>query len=277
MKSIDFKEIELQGHRGARGLWPENSIYGFLKTLELGVNVIELDIVVSGDYKILVSHDPFFNPHYCLDPNGKIISSKNAFNIFQMPYEEIKKFDCGSKIHPHFPIQEKLFAAKPLLADVIKTVDKKCLALGIDPIRLNIEIKSEAKWYGNHQPKTTDEYAQLIVKTLEETPFHRYYLQSFDEKILESVYSLAPKIELAYLVQNQELSNFNIDALSFPIIIISPEYQLLSRELVKEFQKQGLKVIPWNVNEKKDMLRLIDWGIDGIITDYPNRWKELIN
>ena len=100
------KDIELHGHRGARGLWPENSIYGFLKAIELGVDVLELDVVVAGNKEILVSHDPFFNPLICLDPNGNEIGAEDDYNIYRMTYSEIKKFDCGSKFHPGYPTQE---------------------------------------------------------------------------------------------------------------------------------------------------------------------------
>jgi len=271
-----FNNIELQGHRGGRGLWPENSIYGFFKAIELGVDVIEMDVVVTGDNKILVSHDPFFNPLFCLDPEGKEIQNEGDYNIYTMSYSEIKKFDCGSKFHPGYPLQEKTPVYKPLLRDVITEVDKKCAALNIPPIKFNIEIKSEERWYGNHQPANAEDYVQLLLEALGKLSIDRFNLQSFDTNILRSISQKAPEIRLSYLIEEEQLTASTVDTLDFPIYAISPNYTLLKEELVKQYQDKGLKVIPWTINEKDDMIKLANWGVDGIITDYPDKWFEII-
>ncbi len=270
-----FKNIELQGHRGARGLWPENSIYGFNKAIELGVDVIEMDVVVTGDKEILVSHDPFFHPLFCLDSEAKEIQNENDHNIYTMSFSEIQQFDCGLKFHHDFPYQEKKAVYKPLLKDVIIEADKKCNELGIVKVRFNIEIKSEERWYGNHQPDNVDEYVLLLLNVLKHLPPDRFNLQSFDINILRSLAKKAPKIHLAYLIEGIPLTSTNIDTLGFPLHAISPDYRLLTKEIVKGFKNKGVKVIPWTINEKEDMLRLANWGVDGIITDYPNRFMEV--
>lgn len=262
--------VEIQGHRGARGLWPENSIYGFLKTMDLGVAILEMDVVLSGDGKVVVSHDPFFNPDICLSPGGDGINSKDDFSLYSMDYDEIAKFDCGTLPYSRFPDQEKIPTQKPLLTDVLNS----CIAK--DPkIKFNIEIKSKADWMGIYQPESIDEYVDAVMLVLEALPTKQYNLQSFDSRVLHYLAKHYPEVRLAYLIENEKLTNKSASKLEIDLYAISPYYTLLSEELVKEYQRQGLKVIPWTVNEVTDMKRLIRWGVDGIISDYPNRFFSI--
>ncbi len=267
----DLTKIEIQGHRGARGLWPENSLYGFLKAMDLGVDVLEMDVVLSADSEVVISHDPYFSKEICLTPNAEEIKNEDDFNLFQMPYKEILKFDCGSKMHSRFPEQEKKRVSKPLLAEVINKTTEK------DPsIKFNIEIKSNKEWLGIFQPESIDRYVDLVVKVIASLPVSQYNLQSFDTSILHSLAERYPNIKLSYLIEDQILNPNSAKDLGIQIYAISPDYKLLSKELVKAYQSQGLKVIPWTVNEVADMKRLAEWGVDGIITDYPDRWMELL-
>ena len=266
-----YARIEIQGHRGARGLWPENSIYGFIKTAQLGVETLEMDVVINGDGDVLVSHDPYFNSQFCLDPEGNEITDESEYNIFTMPQAEIEKFDCGSKFYPRFPEQEKIKVRKPLLKDLLIMMEKK----GFNTIKYNIEIKSRNEWRGKYQPESIDDYVKKVLKTLAQVPYERYNLQSFDIAILRSIHRQDPSVRLAYLIEEVLLSESTVDSLDFPIFAFSPDYNLLSKALVSYYQSMGLKVIPWTVNEKSDMKRLAEWGVNGIITDYPNRWNEL--
>ncbi|HSZ26331.1 MAG TPA: glycerophosphodiester phosphodiesterase family protein, partial [Cytophagaceae bacterium] len=97
------------GHRGCRGIYPENTLEGFRRAIDLGINSLELDVVVSKDRQLVVSHEPYMNPEICLKPDGSEItpSEEKQYNLYTMTYEEIKKFDCGLKIHPRFPNQKK--------------------------------------------------------------------------------------------------------------------------------------------------------------------------
>ena len=101
------KALDLQGHRGARGLMPENTIAGFIKAVDLGVTTLELDLSVTGDSQLIVSHEPYFSPEFCADTLGNRIKEDSIINLYQLSYEEIKQFDCGSLAHPRFPDQEK--------------------------------------------------------------------------------------------------------------------------------------------------------------------------
>jgi glycerophosphoryl diester phosphodiesterase len=138
------KEIDIQGHRGCRGLLPENSLPAFEKAIDLGVNTLELDIAITKDNKVVVSHEPFMNPVICYNLEGKSIpdSLEKYYNLYKMNYEDIKEFDCGSKFHPRYPKQVKLKTYKPLLSEVFDLVTSK----NSDP-KFNIEIKSELSYY----------------------------------------------------------------------------------------------------------------------------------
>lgn len=264
--------IDIQGHRGARGLAPENSIPAFLLAAEMGVNTLELDIVVSKDHQLVVSHEPFFSPDFCLDPEGNRIPEDSIINIYQLDYDEIKKFDCGSIGNPRFPNQKKMIVYKPLLGEVLDQVKDA----GFDSVRYNIELKTQAETDSVFHP-TPDVFSELVISLLiERNLLDRVTIQSFDFRTLQYVHARYPQIQLAALVENEESWQDNIEQLGFTPEIYSSYYQLLSQDIVKEIQMAGMKVIPWTVNDSKEMNKLIAWGVDGIITDYPDRALEVI-
>ena len=119
------QEFDIQGHRGCRGLLPENSIVAMKKAVDLGVTTLELDVVISADHQVLLSHEPFLSHEICLDSNGNEIYENNekSYNLYKMNYDEIRKCDCGSKIHPRFLSQEKVKTYKPLLSEMIDSVE----------------------------------------------------------------------------------------------------------------------------------------------------------
>ena len=138
----DFFETE--GHRGCRGLLPENTIQGFKHAIELGVTTIEMDVVISQDHQVVVSHEAFFNHEITTRPDGTFVkeNEEKSFNIYKMDYDQVKAFDVGLKIHPRFPFQEKAKANKPTLEEVIGFCESYTKELSVSPIRYNIEIKS---------------------------------------------------------------------------------------------------------------------------------------
>ena len=144
------------GHRGCRGMLPENSIEGFQKAINLGADGIEFDVVVNKDKQIVISHAPYMEQKYCLMPDGGRIKQEKEFNLFQMTQMEIEQFDCGSKYHPNFPEQKKLKTHKPLLQELFDKID-------FSEVMLLFEIKSEKRYYGKYQPQP-DEYIDIILK-----------------------------------------------------------------------------------------------------------------
>ena len=275
-------EFEIQGHRGSRGLMPENTIPAFKKAIDLGVHTLELDVIISKDKKVVVSHDPFFNPNCTTDPSGKFITKENKGNLYQITYEEIKKYDVGLRGNKDFPEQQKMTVYKPLLEDMIRESEKYAKAKGVKPLKYNIEIKSEEKEYDISQPKVeefSDLVYQIIIKQL---PPERVTLQSFDYNVLKFWHQQIEQkkyksIALSALIEpmdNNEVQ-FNLVKLGFKPQIWSPYFVQATEIRVKELHELGIKVIPWTVNKREDMEKVKAVGCDGLITDYPDRAKGL--
>ena len=147
--------FDLQGHRGCRGLMPENTVPAFLKALDLGVTTLEMDVVISKDGQVVVSHDPYFNAAFSIAPDGKQVDKKEQKNLvlYQMNYADIKQYDVGSNGNPAYPEQQKLKAYKPLLSEVIEQAEAYRKARNLPSFSYNIEIKSEASEYSKSQPE----------------------------------------------------------------------------------------------------------------------------
>ena len=274
--------FEIQGHRGSRGLMPENTIPAFKKAIDLGVQTLELDVVISKDKQVVVSHDPFFNPDCTTDPKGIFITQQTVGNLYLLDYKEIKKYDVGARGNIKFPEQQKISVYKPLLKDMIRECEKYAKSKGVSPLKYNIEIKSEAKEYDKSQPQVaefSDLVYQVIVKQL---PAERVILQSFDYNVLQYWHKQIAakkykKIALAALIEPEDNNDvaFNLGKLGFQPQIWSPYFLQLNESRVKELHDLGIKVIPWTVNKREEMEKMKRLGCDGLITDYPDRAKGL--
>jgi glycerophosphoryl diester phosphodiesterase len=270
-----FQDIDLQGHRGARGLWPENTIPGFLNAIDLGVNTLEMDLAVTAEGQLVVSHEPYLSSEICLDQNGKDIleAQQLSFNIFKMTYDQLVEYDCGSRIHPRFPDQEKMAVFKPRLVDVINHVETYLKEKSLPTVNYNIEIKSSIASDNLYHP-TPAIFSDLVYQLVNlKLDWSRVTIQSFDFRVLQYFHTTYPDVTLALLIESELPWKANIDSLGFTPQIYSCDYNLLTKETVSELQTANMKVIPWTVNERADMDRLLEWGVDGIITDYPDRTK----
>ncbi|EAQ49746.1 MULTISPECIES: glycerophosphodiester phosphodiesterase family protein [Leeuwenhoekiella] len=271
----DRLNIQVQGHRGERGNLPENSIPAFLGALRKGVDVLELDVVISKDQQVVVSHEPVMLPLYMLTPEGDSIpqDKEKEYNLYQMDYAEIKQFDGGSKGNVRFSQQQKMKTYKPLLSEVFDTVAASIKEEGLKPVKFNIEIKSVPEEYDVFQPQP-EAFVDLVMGVIQEKQMEEHInLQSFDPAILEVVHTKYPEIELAYLVGENTYAE-NKTKLSFQPEIYSPYFKLLDTAEVAQIHKDGLKVIPWTVNEPEDIDAVIALKVDAIITDYPERVLE---
>lgn len=277
--------FDVQGHRGCRGLMLENSIEGFIKAIDLGVTTIEMDVVITKDNQVILSHEPFFSSTICTDSLGNKIDKKNErkWNIYSMNYAEIQKFDCGSLPNAEFPEQEKIKVLKPLLADVIDRVEKHIKDNNLKPVNYNIEIKGGAKneelmkISGNDTaiffPKHK-EFAQLVIDVINKKGIkEKTIIQCFDIYTLREVKEIEPTIKISQLIHygNQLSHKLNIQNLSFKPDIYSPEKSKITPMLMEYMKREGIKVIPWTVNDFETMVLLLEMGVDGIITDYPDR------
>ncbi|MDN4166180.1 glycerophosphodiester phosphodiesterase family protein [Cytophagales bacterium LB-30] len=265
--------IDFQGHRGCRGLYPENSIEGMLHALRMGVNTLEMDVVISADEQVVVSHEPAFSEEIS-DFEAWLAQQPDSHshnNIYQLPYETVRGIDCGSKVHPRFPEQKKLSTYKPLLVELIDSVETVIKREALSKVRYSIEIKSVEGQEGITQPDVA-RFSSLVYEVVSsKLPTQRVIIQSFDVRVLEYWHKTYPQYVLAYLVEEQPDAKEAMKKLSFVPEIYSPDYTLLTPESITWLQSLGCQIIPWTVNEAKDMQRLISWGVNGIITDYPNR------
>ncbi len=266
--------LDLQGHRGCRGLMPENTIAGFLKALDLGVTTLEMDAVITADKKVLLSHEPWFSHEICLDPEGKEIAEEEErnYNIYTLTYEETLQYDCGIKQHPRFLNQQKFPAHKPLLSEVIKVAEAHAPATGRALPYYNIETKSLPERDGQFHP-APEEFAALLVNVIMAAGTgDRTIIQSFDVRTLQVLRSTNPDITLALLIENDLTPEANLNLLGFTPEIYSPDYTLVDESLVAFCKSKGMKLVTWTVNDAAEMKRLITLGVDGIISDYPDKF-----
>ncbi|WP_439151657.1 glycerophosphodiester phosphodiesterase family protein [Winogradskyella sp.] len=266
-------QIDIQGHRGCRGLFPENSLTAFKKAIELGVHTLELDIAITKDNQVVVSHEPFISRTICYNPSGEEIpeAMDMKYNLYQMTHKEIKQFDCGSKTHPSYPEQKKLKTYKPLLAEVFQLTK----AMHSD-VRFNIEIKSKPEYYGIYTPHPKANVRIVLDEIIENEMFNRVNLQSFDLVILEEIKKQSPKMKVALLIHEGETIKEKLSQLSYQPEIISPCYKLLNLNIISEYQSKDYLIIPCTVNTKEDMEQMLKWHVDGIISDYPDQLLEMV-
>jgi glycerophosphoryl diester phosphodiesterase len=276
------QKFDIEGHRGCRGLMPENTIPAFKKALDLGVNTLELDVCISKDGQVVVSHEPYMNALFCSKPDGTPVTKadEKMLNLYIMPYAEIRKYDSGIRGNILFPEQQKVATFKPLLRDMLKACEKYIKLNNLSKVQYNIEIKSEEKEYGISQPKTVKEFSDLVYQEIiRQVSPERIILQSFDFNVLkywhlqfeEGKYK---KVRLSALVEN-EMVDPSLEKLGFNPDIFSPYYKQLIKRRVDMCHDRGIKVVPWTVNEVVNMKELMALGVDGLITDYPNRFFEM--
>jgi glycerophosphoryl diester phosphodiesterase len=282
--------FDLQGHRGARGLAPENTLAAFRTALDLGVTTLETDLAVTKDDVLVISHDPLLNPDLVRGPDGKWIDAGPP--IRSLTVAELKRYDIG-RLNPAAKYAQQFPEQKPVDGERFPTLAEFFAAAGPD-VRFNIEIKTDPT-----KPDLTvdpNRFAQLAVDAIRlGKAGRRSTIQSFDWRGLIEARRLAPEIATGCL----SIESNNMDTVgrasgqpspwlagldlaahggSVPRLagqagcaVWSPFWRNVTAENVKEAQALGLKVVPWTVNNSSEMTRLIDIGVDGLITDYPDR------
>jgi glycerophosphoryl diester phosphodiesterase len=270
--------FDKEGHRGCRGLMPENTIPAFLKAIDLDVTTLEMDAVISKDSQVVVSHEPFFSHEITTKPNGDTVkqSEERSLNIYRLNYDEVKQYDVGLRPHPRFPQQQKLHAVKPLLKDVIDSVEAYISSNKKKPVYYNIETKCSPETDDVYHPKPAP-FVELLVKVIKEKNIQdRVIIQSFDIRSLQILHERYPSIRTALLIEDFDKKPFaqQLKTLGFIPAIYSPAFELVTPLLVKQCHDTGIKIIPWTVNDKSEIDNLKKLGVDGIITDYPNLFNK---
>lgn len=271
---MENQVFDWQGHRGARGLLPENTVPAFLLALEYAyLTTLELDIAVSKDGQLIVSHEPWLSHHICSYPDGRPVSKadEDELAIFQMTAEAVQQYDCGKRGNEAFPEQKPMEVYKPLLSEIVLAAEQRAKDMDRKLPRYNIEIKSRPEWDGTKTPDPTT-FARLLLQEIERLGIKdRSCIQSFDTRALEAVHELDPTMVTAYLVEELDSLEKNLAKLSFTPTIYSPHYMLVTGNMVAQIHERGMQIIPWTVNDTENMAALKELGVDGIITDYPDR------
>jgi glycerophosphoryl diester phosphodiesterase len=267
-----------EGHRGTRGLMPENTIPSMYKAIDYDVNTVEVDVVISKDRQVVISHDVYFHPDITTTPGGISLTSKEAqaHLLYEMDYDSIRKYDVGLKPHPDFPQQQKIPTYKPLLGELIDSTDWYAKKKG-KTILYNIELKTNPANDGKKHPPV-EEFVDLVMNVVKEKKIEsRCYLQSFDFRPLQLLHNKYPGIVTAVLISGNDKRSFDqqLQELGYNPGMYSPHYSVVTKELVENCHKKNIKIIPWTVNSVEEMKKMKALGVDGIITDYPNYFSQL--
>jgi len=278
LAALDLPSFNKEGHRGTRGLMPENTIPAMYKGIDLGANTVEIDVLYSKDRKVVVSHDVYFNPDITTTPEGKYLDKKEAQQrlLYNMPYDSIRKYDVGMKPYPEYPQQQKMAAYKPLLSELIDSIRAYTRAKGKKVI-LNIELKTNKNWDSVKTPPV-EAFVDGVMEVVNAANFkNECYLQSFDKRSLQVLHKKYPYIVTAVLVSGDDKKTLaqQLEEMGYQPQMYSPHYSLVTPELVSQCHQRGIKLIPWTVNTADEMKKLKTLGVDGIITDYPDLFAQL--
>jgi len=286
--------FDLQGHRGARGLAPENTLPAFARALAIGVTTLELDCGVTRDGVVVVAHDRRLNPDIARGPDGRWIDAPGPL-IHALDYAELARYDVGrlrpgSEYAQRFPDQQPVDGARiPRLSDVFALARRA----GNDAVRFNVETKVDPTLPEDTLP--AEEFARALVAVVRASGMaRRTTIQSFEWRALRAVQAEAPEIATVYLSAADTISPGRAESPwtaglrlrdhgSVPAMvkaaggsIWSPFFGDLAPALVAEAHRLGLAVIPWTVNAAADIERLLDLGVDGLISDYPDRARAAL-
>lgn len=268
-----FPAFSAEAHRGGRGLWPENTILAMQNTMKIdGITTLEMDTHITKDGKVVVTHDDYLSPGFMRTPNGQDIpdSDSKKYPVFAMNYSDLKQFDLGSKDLAGFPEQQKIKTQIPLLADLIDAVQKDIKTNKRKQFFYNIETKCSAAGDGVTNPEPTV-FVKLLMDVIEKKGITHYVvIQSFDKRTIQLIHKQYPNVKTSFLVANKKTYEENIADLGYKPFILSPVWQMVNADLVKKAHADGVKVIPWTANKVEDMNTLRAFGVDGIISDYPN-------
>jgi len=291
--------FDLQGHRGARGLMPENTLEGFARALEVGVTTLETDLAVSKDGVVVLSHDRVINPDLARGPGGAWLPAPgpaiNTLTVAELQTYDVGRIKPGTKYAQQFADQKPVDGAHiPTLAELFKFVQ----GLG-KAVRFNIETKISP----DHPAEAPDPetFADQVVRVIRDAGMSdRVTIQSFDWRTLIAVRRIAPGIATVCLTAQTTLQDrvtggvrrpspwlAGLDPAdhggSVPRLVKaagcatwSPRYAELTAETLAQAHELGLEVVPWTINAQADMERAIDMGVDGLITDYPDRAREVM-
>ena len=261
------KNIKIHGHRGARGVLPENTLAAFKYALENDIDILELDLQMTKDNEIIIYHDKYINTEIC---------SGVSKPIKELLLKDIKEYDCGSKKNKNFPDQKTIPGEKiPTFIELINMIQKDYKNKS-NKIKMNIEIKTEKSIDSDYEVYI---FSKKLIDII-----HKYnitdniIIQSFDTRALKDVKEIDPNIKTSYLIE-EKISDINElvnTSKELGVKIVSPDYKIIDKNIVKKLQENGFEVLPWTINDTHNLKKNIEYGVDGIITDYPKKMKDYL-
>ena len=263
--------MDVQGHRGTRGNLPENTLPAFKRALELGVDTLELDCGITRDGVVVIHHDRRLNPDVARGPDGKWVTAP-APTIYELSFQQLQQYDVGrlrpgSEYAKRFPHQKSIDGTRiprlSALFDLAK--DTK--------VRFNIETKL----LPTHPDETVgpEAFARALIAEFRKAGMtQRAVIQSFDYRTLKIVEQEAPEIETVYLTEAEHSEPAKVAA--YGAKIWSPDAKAMTPQKVAQAHQLGMRVVIWTANEPRDIEAMIDAGVDGIISDYPERVIEIL-
>lgn len=273
VRAFSERVIDVEAHRGGTGLMPENTINSMLNAVKLGVRTLELDCSISADKKVVVSHDPFMNADIMLKPDGSEISKdeEKGLALYKMQYDSIRSYQAGVKPHPVHQQQAHIKTYKPLLSELIDSVEAYVKVNHLKPVYYNMETKCMPQ-YDNVFHPAPEEFVKLVMEVLKEKGIlNRVIIQSFDVRTLQILHKDYPAVQTSLLVYGKDDFEAQINKLGFYPTTYSPYFSLVTPELVKTAHDKHVYVLPWTVNKEEDMKQMAAYGVDGIISDYPDK------
>ena len=293
-------QFDLQAHRGGRGLMPENTLAAFSKAMEIGVTTLELDVGITQDGVMVISHDRYLNPDVIRDAQGQHLTERGA-TLMSMPFAELQRFDAGrlkpgSNYAKTFAQQQAVDGERiPALSALFDLAKQR----NASAVRFNIETKSSPNAAGETLPP--EPFVRALIAEIRKAGLTaRATIQSFDWRTLQIAQKEAPEIVTVYLSSQQGagdtvqagkpgaspwLAGFDVDDYAGSVArtvaaaggsVWSPHYKDITQALVRDAQSLGLTVVPWTVNDEADLARLLDWKVDGLITDYPDLLRAMM-
>ena len=270
--------VDVQAHRGGAGLWPENTLTSMTNATLMGVNTLELDLQISKDGQVVVSHDAYFHSRYATRPDGSIVKPEEPKEyIYTMPYDSVARYDVGIRPSDVWPGKEQSPAIKPLASVLIDSIETLVRQRGLDPMRYNIEIKcKQGKDEGINWPEYHEFVDRCVELLLSKNLGDRLVIQCFDVRALNYMHEKYPQLKLSYLTGKKDTDwDTYMGKLNFTPDWLSPEHSTVDAGMVENCRKAGIRLVPWTVDEESEIQRMLDLHVEAIISNYPDRVLKL--